>query len=106
MEEAEFLGHIFKCDIVRDNVLFQSGRERFSENRLGVKIMAFVRCCDKQVRAQLAFCGQRTGARSPNRREAQDIVGELAVQKADAILAGDFEFCSIAEVKEHGRGEF
>ena len=32
----------------------------------------------------------------------KDIVGELAIQKADTIVSGNFEFCSITEVNEHG----
>ena len=41
MVETEFVRHIFECDIVRNDVLFQPGRERFPQNRLGIKIMAF-----------------------------------------------------------------
>ena len=57
MEEAEFLRDVFKCDIVGDNVLFQSGRERFSESRIRVQIMECFCGCDKEVRAQLSFGG-------------------------------------------------
>ncbi len=106
MEEAEFLGDIFKCDIVGDNVLFQPGSERFSESRIRVQIMDCVGGCDKEVRAQLSFGGQRTSANGRSGPQAQDIVGELAVQKADPILAGDSELCAVAKVKQHDRVEF
>jgi hypothetical protein len=106
MEETEFFGDIFQCDIVGDNVLFQSGRERFSESRIRVQIMDCVRGCDKEVRTQLPFRSQRTSADGRSGPEAQDVVGELAIQKADPILPGNSEFCAVAKVKEHDRGEF
>ena len=103
MEEAEFFGDIFKYDIVGDNVLIQSGRKRFSESRIRVQIMSCVRGCDKEVSAQLSFGGQRTSANGRSGPQTQDIVGELAVQKPDPILAGDSELCAVAKVEQHDK---
>jgi hypothetical protein len=64
--------------------------------------MVFVRGGDKKVRAELAFCSQRTGVDRRAGMKPNDVVGELAIQKAGTILSSNSEFCSVTEVKEHG----
>ena len=102
MKEAECVGDIFQGDVVRDDVFLQAAGERFPQNRLGVKIKAFLRGGDKEIGAQLSFGGQCASVDRGTRAKAQDVVSELTIQKAHPIVAGDFEFCSIAKVKKHG----
>ena len=91
MGQAVVVGDVFHDDIIGDDELFQASAERFAEGGIGLDPKRIGGGADPAVGLQPAFGGDDGGANGLAGLEFFEVLGDLAVEKAGAIRAGEFE---------------
>ena len=91
MGKAVGIGNIRDGDIIRDDELFQPGAQGVAEGRVGFDPEGIGSGSDPAIGLQPALGGDhgRTGGLAG--LEFFQVLGDLAVQEADAVLAAEFE---------------
>ena len=98
MEQGEGIGDVFEGGIIGDDVALEAGEEGFAQFGLGVDEEGSRFGRDEDVAAETALGGGDAGRDGIGGGKARDIRGDLAVEIADAISAGEAEFGAGGEI--------
>ena len=91
MGELIEIRDVLHGDIVGDDELFQASAEGFAKGAIRFNPESFGGGPDPAVGLQFSFCGNDRGADGLARCKFFQILGDLAVEEADPVLAGEFE---------------
>lgn len=91
MGEMERVGYVFDGDVVGDDELFQAGAEGVTERGIGFHPKGILGGADAAVGLETAFGGNHRSPNSLAGLKFFKILGDLAVEKADSVRAGEFE---------------
>ena len=91
MSEAEGVGNVLHGDIVGNDELFQAAVKGCAQRGVGFDPERIGGGTDADVGLQLALGGDDGGANRLAGLELFQILGDLAVEKADPVITGKFE---------------
>lgn len=91
MREAVSIGSVLHRHIVGHDELFQAGADGLTKGGIGIEVKSLGGGTDPAVGLQLALGGDDGGPDGLARLEFFQILRHLAVEEADAVLAGEFE---------------
>jgi len=91
MGEMEGVGNVFHGDVIGDDELFQPGAEGFAEGGIRFDPEGIGGGTNPAVGLQFSFAGDDGGTNGLAGRKFFQVLGDLAVEEADPVLAGELE---------------